>query len=411
MRTAAALLALLSACALLAEEPRAEGKTATVVAEGVGATAKDARAAALRDAVSKVVGSLIDAETVVKNDEVIGEKVLEFSGGFVTTYDELKTEKTADGLVRVRIRAVVERAQVAAKLADSGVTARGVRGADLLAEKMTKEEARKNATGLLAKLFADLPGLMRAEVAGKPVLSPDGDAVLLDMTVGVDQKGYGEFVKRAVPLLDKLAVAKDSVLLTAAPDEKNRDLMRYDEKAASVFGRPKPGGSLPKGWAVWLLTSIDARGQKARWNFYWVDSEAGESLKPLRGAKTLGVSLTGDRGETIAEEEVSLERDAGEYPVARPLGPLCVLYQAGVRRTDPSDAAESGPVLIVSPLALGVGANFCRHAEVPTYSDLFALYALRPPLRVKIALADAELERVKKIKASVTLKPPAPGGK
>src|SRR5580765_4148859 len=88
-----AAMALVLAAAAAHPAPGEDGKvpTTVVVAEGTGRDEKEARAAALRDAVSRVVGSLVDAETLVKNDRVIRDRVLEFSGGFVKTYDRLGT--------------------------------------------------------------------------------------------------------------------------------------------------------------------------------------------------------------------------------------------------------------------------------------------------------------------------------
>lgn len=139
-----------------------------VVVEGTGKTEKEAQKAAFREAVARVVGTLVDAETLVKNDEVITDKILEFSGGFIKTFETLKSDKTTDGLVRVKIKATVERLQIAGKLQDAKISTKEVKGTDLLAEKMTKEEARKNATELLLKLYEDLPKLAKAEVVGKP---------------------------------------------------------------------------------------------------------------------------------------------------------------------------------------------------------------------------------------------------
>ena len=102
----------------------------TVLAEGIGKDAMEARANAFRDAVSRVVGSLVSAETLVKNDEVIRDTVLEYSGGFIRSHDVIRTETLASGLVRVRIQATVARLQVLARLRDAkvAVTVQEVKG-------------------------------------------------------------------------------------------------------------------------------------------------------------------------------------------------------------------------------------------------------------------------------------------
>ena len=44
---------------------------AVVVAEGTGKDEKEARAAAFREAVSRAVGTLVEAETLVQNDQIV----------------------------------------------------------------------------------------------------------------------------------------------------------------------------------------------------------------------------------------------------------------------------------------------------------------------------------------------------
>ena len=72
-----------------------------------GRTPKEALKDAFRQAVQQVVGVAVDAETQVKNDEVIADKVLTYSDGLITKYEEVsKTERK--GLVRIKIKATVE---------------------------------------------------------------------------------------------------------------------------------------------------------------------------------------------------------------------------------------------------------------------------------------------------------------
>src|SRR4051812_43562523 len=74
----------------------------SVIAEGIGETPENALKDAFRNAVQEVVGALVDAETHIKNDAIISDKVLTYSGGFVKTYKELAKE-VKDGLHTVRI--------------------------------------------------------------------------------------------------------------------------------------------------------------------------------------------------------------------------------------------------------------------------------------------------------------------
>jgi hypothetical protein len=71
-----------------ATQPAAEGasnqKQITVV--GIGLTPEAAEKQAITDAVRQAVGTFIDANTVVKNEEVIKDRILSVSNGFVKEY-------------------------------------------------------------------------------------------------------------------------------------------------------------------------------------------------------------------------------------------------------------------------------------------------------------------------------------
>lgn len=400
------LLVMLIATAVQSVDPKPDTGT-TVVAEGTGKDEKEAKKAAFRDAVSKVVGTLIDSETLIKNDEIISERILEYSGGFIKSYEVLKTETTDGGLVRIRIRATVERLQIATKLRDAKVTTKEVKGADLLAERMTKEEARKNATQLVAKLFEDLPKIMLAEVVGKPRLNDLGDAVLIDVEVSVDQKKYGEFVKKAVGLFDKLAIQKDSVLLNASAIASERGVMVYNREATAVFNKPDLGEQTPKGWAVWMLTSVDGRYLKARWNYYWIDSDIAESLATLRGEKRLTMTLDDEKNERISEYELRLtSTDLSSKKDVKPiLGGSSLsdflLFNQYYRNYTVWNENRQSVTLVVAPFAMRL-----VEPQGGIWTGSGSKYKMIVTISNKIRLTDKELERVKSIKATVSLHTP-----
>ena len=110
----AAILAAGGLLALAGDEPAAYR---TVVAEGVGQTAEDARKDAFRNAVRQAVGALIDAETLVQNDQVIKDEILTYSNALVKSYKELDKPKRDGDLYRVTIVAAVENLGLEKKVA------------------------------------------------------------------------------------------------------------------------------------------------------------------------------------------------------------------------------------------------------------------------------------------------------
>lgn len=64
-----------------------------VMAEGMGMTADEALKDAFRNAVRQVVGAVIDANTLIENDEIVEDKILTYSGGFINKYTEVPGSK------------------------------------------------------------------------------------------------------------------------------------------------------------------------------------------------------------------------------------------------------------------------------------------------------------------------------
>ena len=196
-----------------AAETPAEAGLAKVIAEGMGATPDEALKDAYRNAVRQVVGAVVDADTMVKNDEVIDDKVLTYSDGFIKKYEEVPgSKKQQGGLHRIKITAQVERRSVVAKLKAANITVKEIEGKSIFAEAVTQLDAEKNVEELLRKGLKDFPqNCLTASVIGKPKLL-DKDAtqatIALQIRVEPDLKAYRAFSERLQLLLDKMATDK-----------------------------------------------------------------------------------------------------------------------------------------------------------------------------------------------------------
>jgi hypothetical protein len=146
--------------------------TETVISEGVGKTAEEALQDALRGAVRQVVGAVVDAETLVKNDQIITDQVLTYSDGLIQSYKELSSQED-DGLFRKRIAAQLVRRSVVARLQGMSVTVKPIAGKDLAAAVVTRQEARENGAALLQKCLAELPKVLVA--TPRPATAADYD--------------------------------------------------------------------------------------------------------------------------------------------------------------------------------------------------------------------------------------------
>ena len=100
---------------------QADADLIKVVARGVGANKTDALKDAYRDAIERAVGLYVDAETMVRNEDLVRNQILTHSNAYVERFEEVGTSTQGSGLVQVRIVAFVRRRQLAASLKKEGV--------------------------------------------------------------------------------------------------------------------------------------------------------------------------------------------------------------------------------------------------------------------------------------------------
>jgi hypothetical protein len=116
--------------------------TLTVRGVGTGTDAAAAEKAAVADAVVNAAAAVLDDPTFAKHKATIADKVAPKAADAVKSHEVLKTEKTTDGKVLVRVRTTVDRAAVVAKLVEAQVPVPGVADKDdptaALREKVVK---------------------------------------------------------------------------------------------------------------------------------------------------------------------------------------------------------------------------------------------------------------------------------
>jgi hypothetical protein len=210
-------------------------KTQDVIVEGTGDSSANAIKDAFRNAVRQVVGALVDAETLVKNDELVEDKILTYSNGFIKTYAEIPgSGKTQGGIHRVKIKATVETGGVIAKLKASNITVKDVDGKGLFAEVMTKLDSEKDGLVLIEKHLKDFPqNCMSAVVVGGPeIVSKTDEKVIAKFTLKIEPnlKEYKVFTDNIIPVLEKAAFKKGGFFVKMEEASKSRD-----EKFHKIF--------------------------------------------------------------------------------------------------------------------------------------------------------------------------------
>jgi len=193
--------------------PATVGDVRVVVVEGAGTSVEDAKADAYREAVRQVVGAYVEADTLTKNDELIEDKVVALSGGFVQKADVLPASvKTVGGLTRVRVRAEVKVTEVMKSLARLNVTSTPVRGSDLAAQVATLGEQTDSAEALLAdeRTWEGFPAtFFNMNLVGQPkILEAQGDVSKAELIVRItpNREKYFTFADRLASILAKVAL-------------------------------------------------------------------------------------------------------------------------------------------------------------------------------------------------------------
>lgn len=193
-----------------------------VVASGIGPTPKDAARDALRSAVEQAVGQLVDAETMVSNEEIIADKILTYSGGFVESMEIVSPPaKQGDGLFSISIKAHVKKTQLTEKLNAESVSTIAVSGNSLFSEMLTKQNRLDDGISILKKDFEGAPfKLITAETAGKSDGRPDvqikaSGQVSVNVVAKIEMAAYESWVKRLIEKFDAIASSKRKVVLTA----------------------------------------------------------------------------------------------------------------------------------------------------------------------------------------------------
>ena len=139
-------------CLLLPVQVQAQesADTVDVVATGFGTTVEAATRNASRAAVEQVVGSMVFAESLVESGELVQDRILGFSAGYIESHEVLgEPRQTDDGLWSVRIRATVKRRALGEELRRTGVNRVFFDGASLAMRENQRVDNQDAAIDLM----------------------------------------------------------------------------------------------------------------------------------------------------------------------------------------------------------------------------------------------------------------------
>ena len=220
--------------------------TIKVRGKGIGVTKTEALKDAYCDAVEQAVGLYVDAEQMVKNEELVKDQILTQSNGYIENYRITKEATAANGLVEVTILANVRKRDLTRKINDC-IPSIKVKlsniSPNLHAQVVTEFKATDDAVAIIQNELKDLQPvkqLMRLTLAdSQPIVERVKEAPSLarlwyPVKVEVDTaKYYKEFVPRWTRILDQIKVAPSKRL-----DLKNnmKYVQAYNKVVAKRFG-------------------------------------------------------------------------------------------------------------------------------------------------------------------------------
>ncbi len=163
------LLLILSGCASAPKNKRSSSDNQTVEVIGVGATPESARRNAFYNAVEQVVGAIVDASIDVRNNDVIQERILTLSDGYIDDFTVLEPARKVGNVFQEKISASVKRTVLLSSITEHNVAVRAsVRGELLYAQAVTQDRVREQAIKMVQSLMADDPRHLKVELMERP---------------------------------------------------------------------------------------------------------------------------------------------------------------------------------------------------------------------------------------------------
>ena len=197
-----------------------DAETVKVRGRGTGTDKTEALKDAYRDAIEKAVGLYVDAEQMVKNEELVKDQILTQSNAYIEKYNIVIEGKSPNGLVTVTILAEVRKRDLARKINDI-MPSQKVKLSDvsknLHAQIVTDFKANEDALSIIKNELKELSPvrqLMKATLATtRPVVEAvkeDPSLVRLWYPIKIEvdtDKYYNEFAPRWARILDQIKTA------------------------------------------------------------------------------------------------------------------------------------------------------------------------------------------------------------
>jgi len=199
----AGLILCFSPFLVYADEPE---KTMKVIVTGIGADTAAARLNATRNAVERVIGVYVSADTLVKNHALLKDEILSYSGGYVRDGRIVSEEHGRDGLVAVTIEADVVASKLKRKLEFLNIAVRNVEGEKLFDEASGRLEEKRAGAALLEKIISKYPqAANNFEVGALQIKSVDQAAGMATLGISLKIRWDQAFLHELRSVIEQVA--------------------------------------------------------------------------------------------------------------------------------------------------------------------------------------------------------------
>ena len=304
---ALAALLLLPVAALAADDSLVE-----VFAIGSGTTQDAAMKAANRAAVEQVVGTIVDATTLVENDDLVENRILTYSAALIAESKIVGTPKrSSDGLVTVKVKATVKKTALREKLVAVKLLSVELDGQSLWAQAISAQDNLSDAEAMIKDVLAKHTACVQVEtLPGKTGKSPiDYDPktgeVSVNVRVHVDPAKYRQFVREVSEKLGQIGLCK----WTASGEVETMGSWGWE--CRFVW----PYDSFPRGASGALL--LVEQPKVCRGTVFWFDENKWEIIEKAldTGSVAVEVSILDKFGDVIGSGSASCDR-RGDDPGA-----------------------------------------------------------------------------------------------
>ena len=127
-----------------------------VQVESTAKTAAEARAEGFKLAVSQAVGTVVVAETEVKNDALIRKEIIQYSSGYVEDFKILQESQVGD-MTRIVMDVWVGESKIADRLLNTSKAPGSIEGAKVATQFKTNLNEKQTGDQLLTLVLKDFP--------------------------------------------------------------------------------------------------------------------------------------------------------------------------------------------------------------------------------------------------------------